>query len=98
MSRRCKLQKEFYKDFGDYKGKGKYNDTYVRWLENKLINFRNQENDMFCDHKQVDFINFLNNRGLLTLSPEIYDYEKAIWEYDEIKFKPKNKLPTKPKK
>lgn len=43
MSKRCKLQKEFYKDFGDYKGKGKYNDTYVKWLESKLINLRNQK-------------------------------------------------------
>jgi hypothetical protein len=56
MSKRCKLQKEFYKDFGDYKGKGKYNDTYVRWLESKLINLRNQENGMSCDHKQVDLV------------------------------------------
>jgi hypothetical protein len=46
----------------------------------------------------IDFIDFLNERGLLTLSPEIYDYEKAIWEYDEIKFKPKKELPTKIKK
>jgi hypothetical protein len=45
----------------------------------------------------LDFINFLNERGLLTLSPEIYDYEKAIWEYDEMKFKPKKELPTKTK-
>lgn len=30
----------------------------------------------------MDFINFLDNRGLLSISPEIYDYEKAIWEYE----------------
>ncbi len=56
MSKRCKLQKEFYKDYGDYKGKGKYNDTYVKWLESKIINLRNQENVIYCDHKQVDLV------------------------------------------
>lgn len=31
-----------------------------------------------------DFIIFLDNRGLLTLTPDKYDYEKAIWEYEKI--------------
>ena len=36
----------------------------------------------------MDFINFLDNRGLLTLTPEKHDYEKAIWEYEKtMKFK-----------
>jgi hypothetical protein len=56
MSKRCQLQKEFYKEYGDYKGKGKYNDTYVKWLESKLINLRNQENGMSCDHKEVHLV------------------------------------------
>ena len=37
MSKRCKLQKEYYKEFGNYKGVGKYADDYVKWLESKLI-------------------------------------------------------------
>ena len=37
MSKRCKLQKEYYKEFGDYKGSGKYTDHYVRWLEYYVI-------------------------------------------------------------
>ena len=36
----------------------------------------------------MDFINFLDNRGLLSISPEKYDYEKAIWEYEKT-MKPK---------
>ena len=37
MSKRCKLQKEYYKKFGNYKGSGKYTDHYVSWLESKVI-------------------------------------------------------------
>ena len=37
MSKRCKLQKEYYKEFGNYKGSGKYTDHYVNWLENKVL-------------------------------------------------------------
>jgi hypothetical protein len=36
----------------------------------------------------MDFITFLDNRGLLTLTPEKYDYEKAIWEFEKA-MKPK---------
>lgn len=37
MSKRCELQKEYYKEFGNYKGVGKYSDHYVRWLETKIL-------------------------------------------------------------
>jgi len=37
MSKRCKLQKEYYKEFGNYKGSGKYTDHYVNWLESKVL-------------------------------------------------------------
>ena len=37
MSKRCKLQKEYYKEFGNYKGYGKYTDHYVNWLESKVL-------------------------------------------------------------
>ena len=40
MSKRCDLQKEYYKLNGNYKGKGKYNDAYVKWLENEIIKLR----------------------------------------------------------
>jgi hypothetical protein len=51
MSKRCELQKEFYKDYGDYKGKGKYNDTYVKWLETRVINLRSQKSCNYCQKK-----------------------------------------------
>ena len=38
MSKRCELQKEYFKDFGNYKGNGKYSDDYVKWLEDKVLN------------------------------------------------------------
>ena len=37
MSKRCKLQKEYYKEFGNYKGVGKYTDHYVNWLESNVL-------------------------------------------------------------
>ena len=37
MSKRCELQKEYYKEYGNYKGGGKYNNHYVNWLENKVL-------------------------------------------------------------
>jgi hypothetical protein len=41
------------------------------------------ENKPMTKKELFDFIIFLNNRGLLTLTPEIYDYEKTIWEYEK---------------
>lgn len=40
MSKRCELQKEYYKEFGNYKGDGKYSDNYVKWLENEVLALR----------------------------------------------------------
>jgi hypothetical protein len=37
MSKRCKLQSEYFKKHGNYKGVGKYSDNYVKWLEDKVI-------------------------------------------------------------
>jgi len=28
MSKRCELQKEYYKEYGNYKGEGKYDNHY----------------------------------------------------------------------
>jgi flagellar biosynthesis/type III secretory pathway protein FliH len=40
MSKRCELQKEYYKANGNYKGTGKYSDDYVAWLENEVLALR----------------------------------------------------------
>ena len=40
MSKRCELQKEYYKQYGNYKGNGKYCDKYVSWLENEVLALR----------------------------------------------------------
>lgn len=48
MSKRCKLQKEYYKYFGNYKGVGKYSNNYVKWLEDKvLLNLGGGDLDLF---------------------------------------------------
>ena len=44
MSKRCKLQKEFHKEIGNYKGVGKYSDSYVKWLEDKILSKKQGEN------------------------------------------------------
>ena len=40
MSKRCKLQKEYYKYYGNYKGLGTYTLAYVRWLEDEVLRLR----------------------------------------------------------
>lgn len=40
MSKRCELQKEYYQQYGNYKGNGKYSDKYVSWLENEVLALR----------------------------------------------------------
>lgn len=40
MSKRCELQKEYFKVYGNYKGDGKYSDHYVRWLEEKVLDYK----------------------------------------------------------
>ena len=45
MSKRCDLQKKYYKKYGNYKGEGKYSDHYVKWLEDIVIcNVPNNKN------------------------------------------------------
>ena len=40
MSKRCKLQKEYFKIKGNYKGKGNYSNDYVKWLEDLIIKLK----------------------------------------------------------
>ena len=40
MSKRCELQKEYYQQYGNYKGNGKYSDKYVSWLEEQILALR----------------------------------------------------------
>ena len=42
MSKRCELQKEYYQKHGNYKGNGKYSDSYVKWLEDTILEIRNE--------------------------------------------------------
>jgi hypothetical protein len=40
MSKRCELQKQYYQQYGNYKGDGKYCDKYVSWLEEQILALR----------------------------------------------------------
>lgn len=53
MSKRCKLQKEYYKQFGNYKGEGKYSDHYVKWLENQILQLRENTTKMKPQHYSI---------------------------------------------
>ena len=55
MSKRCELQKEYYQQYGNYKGNGKYCDKYVSWLENEVLALRQplvsgRSEQLNCDH------------------------------------------------
>jgi hypothetical protein len=70
MSKRCELKKEYYKEFFNYKGAGKYSDDYVRWLESQVLTFKEKANaikevikwielgkqDINNGFKEIDFI------------------------------------------
>ena len=66
MSKRCKLQKEYYKEFGNYKGSGKYTDHYVNWLESKVlaINYTHcckSDSEQLKDRKIKDLLNWVKS-------------------------------------
>lgn len=70
MSKRCELQKEYYKEKGNYKGTGKYSDDYVKYLEDKLLAQSELNNTVdlgsvsksVCDLSQ-DFQKYLKEQG-----------------------------------
>jgi hypothetical protein len=53
MSKRCKLQSEYFKKHGNYKGVGKYSDSYVNWLEDKIISLK-ENMDSEIDEELLD--------------------------------------------
>tara|TARA_R110000772_G_scaffold169187_2_gene281039 strand:- start:7 stop:225 length:219 start_codon:yes stop_codon:yes gene_type:complete len=57
MSKRTELKKEYYKEFGNYKGEGRYSDHYVEWLENKILDVV-LDDVIKCEH-----INRMYNEG-----------------------------------
>jgi hypothetical protein len=62
MSKRCELQKEYFKQFGNYKGNGKYCDKYVSWLEDQISILRIEIPEgaycsmMCCENKAVSIV------------------------------------------
>ncbi len=62
MSKRCKLQKEYYKEFGNYKGEGKYTDHYVNWLESKILAIEVMRcSTELCDYHKMCVRRKINN-------------------------------------
>lgn len=55
MSKRCELQKEYYQQYGNYKGNGKYCDKYVIWLENEILALRQSpvSGSLPCHHNFI---------------------------------------------
>ena len=77
MSKRCELQKEYYKAKGNYKGSGKYSDDYVMWLEDEVLALRQPpvsnsvccgtcywNNDGICDNDIVCKVDYENWKHL----------------------------------
>lgn len=61
MSKRCELKKEYYKEYGNYKGIGKYSDYYVNWLENEVLALR--KHDVSGRSEQLILIKTKNSDG-----------------------------------
>lgn len=64
MSKRCELQKEYYKANGNYKGNGKYCDKYVSWLENEVLALR-QPPVVGRNEQLLTYTEWLKKEGLL---------------------------------
>jgi len=69
MSKRCELQKEYYKEYGNYKGYGKYSDDYVRWLEDEVLALRiadvvlsEERTESDCDCKKYPHVYSYDNK------------------------------------
>ena len=78
MSKRCELQKEYFKDFGNYKGNGKYSDDYVKWLEDKTLNQgQSLPIDNVSDKREL-LISFMEFRD------QVYWGENEFTENEEI--------------
>lgn len=91
MSKRCKLQKEYYKEFGNYKGSGKYTDHYVNWLESKVLainythsceklpdfKFLNLLDGELCDYKTLNKLSGQKKDAQDVLRQVIKDYYKV---------------------
>ena len=59
MSKRCKLQKEYYQAKGNYKGNGKYSDEYVSWLEEQILALRIHDViKSVCEHDWYETDNY----------------------------------------
>ena len=84
MSKRCELQKEYYKEFGNYKGVGKYSDHYVKWLENEVLALRLYSENFIKNN--VALYNVSRQRELLLafamreLKEPISDFNKEGFE------------------
>jgi len=78
MSKRCELQKEYYQQYGNYKGNGKYSDKYVSWLEEQILSLR--IHDVSGRSEQlVNFLLHLNDKELI--NNHDFDYEKEAKKY-----------------
>jgi hypothetical protein len=72
MSKRCELQKQYHKEYGNYKGDGKYSDHYVKWLESRILELSipvvvKSVTDNYTPHTTTkefnkDFGDFLSNQ------------------------------------
>ena len=96
MSKRCKLQKEYYKEFGNYKGSGKYTDHYVNWLESKVlaINYTHCSTQL-KDKYGEDFAYFVEKKVNARKIEDVYYYDDKLFLCADDLFKEYQKL-TKP--
>tara|TARA_R110002153_G_scaffold230605_1_gene383813 strand:- start:43 stop:333 length:291 start_codon:yes stop_codon:yes gene_type:complete len=85
MSKRCKLQKEYYKEFGNYKGSGKYTDHYVNWLESKVlaINYTHCCTEL-KDKKEITFKEYLISKGYKLSNNYVWQIDNRDLSNDDV--------------
>ena len=78
MSKRCELQKEYYQQYGNYKGNGKYCDKYVSWLENEVLALRQPPVSGRSEQLKCDCGN-TENVKLIPICPCCYNPHSGEW-------------------
>lgn len=76
MSKRCELQKEYYQQYGNYKGNGKYCDKYVSWLENEVLALR--KTDVISNSLNTYHIETKDGSGNFNFFTQAKDHKKAL--------------------
>jgi hypothetical protein len=88
MSKRCYLQKEYHKEYGNYKGDGKYSDHYVKWLESRILELTIpvvvSSSSLKNENSKLNDVEFYDLMQMYRMA-EITDQEKTVKRFEAVK-------------